>query len=245
MSNQADYKLCKIRGRGVIDRHLLGSSNGLVCVSLSPTEILVINPSTREVKNITKPEIPETDSLCWGFGYDSIKDDYKVVVGFKKGENSTCFNVFSLRYNDWKVIRETNYVCTSNIGILFNGGLHWLGYDTSPKKKDVILSFHFSDEKFTEVPMPDYVTHNKLYIGQTLLMRLGTVKGHLCLFTHLFEFEIWVMNKECSLEKIWAGNRNQEQDVLRNTSICGKSCISPFSQETAEKETGQDYHQEV
>ncbi|XP_076920098.1 F-box protein CPR1-like [Bidens hawaiensis] len=201
----SDYKLCEIRGRGIIDRQLLGSSNGLVCVALSPTEIVVINPSTREVKNVTEPKILETDYLCWGFGYDSIKDDYKVVVGFKKGENNTCFHVFSLRYNKWKVIGDTHYVFTSNIGILFNGGLHWLGYDTSTKTKNVILSFHFSDEKFKEVPMPDDVTHRELYTGQTLLMRLGTVDGYLCLFTHIFAFEIWIMIKERSWRKFGLG----------------------------------------
>ncbi|XP_076885488.1 F-box protein CPR1-like [Bidens hawaiensis] len=127
MSEQAFYKVCERRSHGIIDRQLLGSSNGLVCVAPSPTEIVAINPSTGEVKNITKPKIPETDSLCWGFGYDSIKDDYKVIVGYKKGENDRCFHVFSLRYNKWNIIGNTNYVVTSNIGILFNGGPSLVG----------------------------------------------------------------------------------------------------------------------
>lgn len=79
----------------LIDHHLLGSSNGLVCVSPSPTEVVVINPSTREVNELTKPEIPETESMCWGFGHDSSTDDYKVVLEFRKGKDCTFFQVFS------------------------------------------------------------------------------------------------------------------------------------------------------
>ncbi|KAJ0727406.1 putative F-box domain-containing protein [Helianthus annuus] len=97
------------------DSHLLGSCNGLVCVSPSPSKILVINPSTREVKKVRKPRIPETDFLCWGFGYHSLTNDYKLVLGYKKDENHTCFQVFSLRSNMWKVIGEINYGFTSRV----------------------------------------------------------------------------------------------------------------------------------
>ncbi|XP_076923755.1 F-box/kelch-repeat protein At3g06240-like, partial [Bidens hawaiensis] len=200
MSKQADCFECR-RCFCVNDRHLLGSSNGLVCVSPSPNEILVLNPSTREVKKIIKPQIPVTDSLCSGFGYDSKNDDYKIILGVGNGECRTCFQVFSLRSDIWKVITEIDYVFTSRAGMLCEGALHWLAYDTSTKKKNAILSFHFSDEKFLEVPTPDDVTYNELYIGQPFLMRLGTMDGHLCLFRFTGFNNIWVMNKERSWDK--------------------------------------------
>ncbi|XP_076882905.1 F-box/kelch-repeat protein At3g06240-like [Bidens hawaiensis] len=184
------------------DRHLIGSSHGLVCVSPSPTKIVVINPSTREVKNVTKSrDIPETSFMCQGFGYDSKNDDYKIVLVFQKGENNACFHVLSLRYNIWKVIAEINYVFTSRVvGILCEGALHWLANDTSPEKKIVILSLHFSDEKFMEVPMPDDTRYNKLYNRwKSSWMRLGTINGCLCL-SWLISMDIWVMNKERSWE---------------------------------------------
>lgn len=121
------------------DCNLLGSSDGLVCISRC-TQVLVVNPLTKKVKKITQPQIPETDPLRWGFGYSFSKDDYKVVLGFRTDENLTCFQVLSLRSNVWKVIGEVDYVFLSSIGILFNGALHWVAYNTL-KKMSVILSF--------------------------------------------------------------------------------------------------------
>ncbi|KAF5797305.1 putative F-box domain-containing protein [Helianthus annuus] len=184
------------------DRHLFGSSNGLVCVSPSPTKILVINPSTREVKKVRKPQIPETNSLCWGFGYDSSTDDYKLVLGFKKDENHTCFQVFSLRSNIWKVIGEINYVFASRVGILCKGSLHWLAYDTLSEKDDVILSLRLSDGKFLEVPKPDDVRY-QLYNGQHSSMRLGTMEENLCLFgDDIYTHEVWV-RKDYNKQQCW------------------------------------------
>ncbi|XP_076920108.1 uncharacterized protein LOC143581147 [Bidens hawaiensis] len=313
MFKKVDYFECR-RCFCVNDRHLLGTSNGLVCISPSPNEILVINPSTREVKKITKPQIPVTDSSCSGFGYDSINDDYKIIivrlfvlnVAWKDApesmiQDSTVFStqqtrasssetsfvaaftsevisflgldlllfldfdlpllpplflllplpsalskvlddsplflllessfkirsrtllkvkaseptglvtavivpdqlsefymfyLFSLRSDNWKVITEINYVFTSRVGMLCDGALHWLAYDTSPTKKNAILSFHFSDEKFLEVPTQDDATYNALYIGQPFLMRLGTMDGRLCLFRFTDVHHMWVVNQE-------------------------------------------------
>ncbi|XP_021991706.1 F-box/kelch-repeat protein At3g06240 [Helianthus annuus] len=206
------------------DSHLLGSCNGLVCVSPSPSKILVINPSTREVKKVRKPRIPETDFLCWGFGYDSLTNDYKLVLGYKKDENHTCFQVFSLRSNMWKVIGEINYGFTSRVGILCKGALHWLAYafDIS---SNVIVSFHFLEEKFLEFPMPHDVRYRELVTWKPFLMRLGNMNECLCLFPDVF------------LHDVWSG-------VSRNTNIRGKSCVSSFSQQIAEKKNGHEDHQE-
>ncbi|KAJ0727402.1 putative F-box domain-containing protein [Helianthus annuus] len=205
---------------GLNDRHLIGSSNGLVCVSPSPAKILVVNPSTREVKKVTKHQIPETDSLCWGFGYDSSTDDYKLVLGFKKDENHTCFQVFSLRSNAWKVTGEINYVFSSRVGILCKGALHWLAYayDTSSEKKNVILSFHFSEEKFLEVPMPDDVKYHQLYNFQHSSMRLGTMNECLCLYPNVFMRNVWVMNKERSWE-MFGRERAIKDDAVHNMKL--------------------------
>ncbi|KAI3716469.1 hypothetical protein L1987_67374 [Smallanthus sonchifolius] len=68
------------------DHHLVGSSNDLVCISAFSSKLLVGNPLTREVRQL---ELPPWISLplCWGFGYDSSKDDYNVIVGSAKDEN--------------------------------------------------------------------------------------------------------------------------------------------------------------
>ncbi|CAH1419896.1 unnamed protein product [Lactuca virosa] len=107
-------------------RHLLGSSNGLVCVSPSRTKFLLINPETREVNKLEEPQIPREGYMIYGFGYDSSKDDYKVVLGFMKDSNHTCFLMFTLKSNVWEVIGEVNYTFISRVGVLYNGSLHWV-----------------------------------------------------------------------------------------------------------------------
>ncbi|KAK9078977.1 hypothetical protein SSX86_000646 [Deinandra increscens subsp. villosa] len=173
-------------------RYLVGSCNGLVCISPHFNEIVVINPLTREVKKIPNPQIPETNSLCWGFGYDSINDDYKIVLGLRKGENRTCFQMFSLRSNVWKVLEEVNYVFISAPGILYKGMLHWVAYDILSKEKDAIFSFHLTDQKFREIPHPEKypLCFGKLRAS----MCLGIMEDCLCIFHHWsLPHSVWVM----------------------------------------------------
>ncbi|XP_024984978.1 F-box protein CPR1-like [Cynara cardunculus var. scolymus] len=184
------------------DCHLLGSSDGLVCVSPSRNEIVVVNPSIREVKTLSNPKIPKFGSLCWGFGYDASTDDYKVVLGFMKGENVTCFQVFSLRSNMWKVIGEINCTFLSRIGILCEGALHWVVYHASSKKKNVILSFNLSEEKFAEVPQPDDVSYWSR-VSDHPSMRLGTINGCLCSFQYEnLPNDLWMM-KNYNVKQSW------------------------------------------
>nr|GEV72141.1 hypothetical protein [Tanacetum cinerariifolium] len=71
-----------------------GYCHGLVCASHSYANIVVVNPSTTEVKKVTEPQISRTDyGICWGFGYDETTDDYKVFFGYTKGGKDETFTV--------------------------------------------------------------------------------------------------------------------------------------------------------
>ncbi|KAI3706264.1 hypothetical protein L6452_23880 [Arctium lappa] len=182
--------------------HLIGSSDGLVCISPSRTEIVVVNPCIREVYKLTKPQIPKSGSLCWGFGYDASTDDYKVVLGFMKGENLACFQVFSLRSNMWKVIGEINCTFLSRVGILLKGALHWIVYNASFEKKNVIISYNLSEEKFAVVPQPDDMSYWSS-VAEHSSMRLGTINGCLCAFRYdNLPNEIWMM-KDYGVKQSW------------------------------------------
>ncbi|GJV45230.1 gypsy type transposase [Tanacetum coccineum] len=141
--------------------HLIGSSNGLICISPF-YKVIVSNPMTREVKYLRNPEIPYIISLCWGFGYDSSTGDYKVILGFRRGDNLTCFQVLSLKSDVWKVVGDVKYTCISRVGTLCNGALHWFMYDRNEKK--VIPSFNLSKEKFKEIPQPDWMDRDTIQL---------------------------------------------------------------------------------
>ncbi|GJR99652.1 F-box protein CPR1-like protein [Tanacetum coccineum] len=124
---------------------VIGSSNGLVCIS-DAKELLVANPLTREAKELQYPLNNVFDSSCWGFGYDSITDDFKVVLGAMKGKDQTCFQVISLKSNAWKVIGEMDYRCSELqcVGVLCNGAIHWVMHPENNINEQVIISFDLS-----------------------------------------------------------------------------------------------------
>ncbi|GJW02660.1 putative F-box domain-containing protein [Tanacetum coccineum] len=182
---------------------LVGSSNGLVCFVGYDNEFLVANPYTKEVKKVKKPHVVGGKrSLCWGFGYDSSIDDYKVVVGFTKREVRTCFKVLSLKSNVWKVVGELQYVFSdrdgvNKIGMLCNDALHWFMNDQI-NNKDAIISFELSREEFREISQPDDQRYEF-----TFNSRLGIVDECLCIYECRWPVsKKWVM-KNYSGKKTW------------------------------------------
>ncbi|GJT78037.1 reverse transcriptase domain-containing protein [Tanacetum coccineum] len=69
---------------------MVGSSNGLACInSFDGDEIIVANPLTREERMLQKLPVSPVRS-CWGFGYDALTDDYKVVFGAVEALREFC-----------------------------------------------------------------------------------------------------------------------------------------------------------
>ncbi|GJZ41323.1 putative F-box domain-containing protein [Tanacetum coccineum] len=170
---------------------IVGSCNGLVCFSTSLyyTQVVVTNPMTREVKKLQTftriHEFRSRWSLCWGFGYDSFTDDYKVVMGTQMDYDAgTLFQVLTLKSNLWKVMKQVKYNFYNPLGILWNGALHWFMQDCNSMKK-VILSFDLSREEFEEIPQP----FDSRYVGTYL----GITEGCLCIYLNDPPYERWVM----------------------------------------------------
>ncbi|KAJ0806748.1 putative F-box domain, galactose oxidase/kelch, beta-propeller, F-box associated interaction [Helianthus annuus] len=179
---------------------LVGSSNGLVCIiSISEfsCNVLVCNPSTREVRQLRPYSLLiSSPLLCWGFGYDSSRDDYTVFVGAGKGENQTCFHVLSLKSNVWRVIGEVKYKYGwwfNRDGVLCNGALHWIVTDEE-NEKDIIIAYDLSKEEFREIPQPDDPRYEC-----TFRSYLGMVKECLCIYRRPWYSrdvpDIWLMKK--------------------------------------------------
>ncbi|KAG2695979.1 hypothetical protein I3843_07G037500 [Carya illinoinensis] len=181
---------------------IVGSCNGLVCVSLSQNEGFYIwNPSTGSRRKLPDPPEtpPDREIRVHGFGYDSSAEDYKVVLGLFPSYEG---RVFSSKRNSWKTIEDFFFDFNDSAGIFCNGTLHWevLLEDYT----ETIAAFDLAEEEFWEVPMPQqYDDHHEEIIFYSL-MNLG---GRLCLTcrwcyssTH---FEIWVM-QEYGVQESWA-----------------------------------------
>ncbi|GKB78873.1 putative F-box domain-containing protein, partial [Tanacetum coccineum] len=129
---------------------IVGSSNGLVCINtFHGNEFSVANPWTRE-ERIVQKHLPSQES-CWGFGYDPVTNDYKIVFGVTEGMYQTSFQVLSLKSNVWKYIGHVNGICPhGELATLCNGALHWLMDPDDQENSSFIISFDLSKEVFKE-----------------------------------------------------------------------------------------------
>ncbi|KAL8555139.1 hypothetical protein ACS0TY_003076 [Phlomoides rotata] len=91
-------------------RRLVGSCNGLVCLSFNQNDIILWNPTTRKSKQLpyTPPILKAIHTqVIMVFGYDELHDDYKVVEFSNRtmdGASNFQINVYSRRSNSWKVL---------------------------------------------------------------------------------------------------------------------------------------------
>lgn len=131
--------------------------------------MFLYNPSTREKKKL--PDIGKTRfrshvgfrSECgnevYGFGYDCVNDDYKVVwisVCSCELDLDTEFRVYSLKSNSWRRIKDFPYVIELGTNgrrqnVFVNGALHWPVTLTSDSN---IVSFNLATEEFGLIPLP-------------------------------------------------------------------------------------------
>ncbi|KAJ4836736.1 hypothetical protein Tsubulata_045935, partial [Turnera subulata] len=92
-----------------LNRYLqpVGSCNGLVCISLggNQNDFVLWNPNTGAFRQLPKPE---DDTSCYqgcpayGFGYDSVSDDYKIFLVSVHKSDEGITQIFSLKANSWK-----------------------------------------------------------------------------------------------------------------------------------------------
>ncbi|KAI3956955.1 hypothetical protein MKX01_000989 [Papaver californicum] len=161
---------------------MLKSINGLVCFYFS-WSVLIYNPSTRQrtcwintnieiekVEFLRESNVAECDtnqcelwSRSYGFGFDPITKDHKVVCVyeiticrssanvFTSGKNKIIFEVLKIGENRWRKIDE---VLPSRVGssVYANGYIYGMGYKKRfYSQSDVILGFNVGSEKFDRV----------------------------------------------------------------------------------------------
>lgn len=212
---------------------IVGSCNGLIlciCGEAPHLHIVLVNPSTMRYRRVPNLQVPQNYmDVSYGFGFDSGSNDYKVVrivhlfYGYANGSafNGRQVMVYSFRNDSWKMVEED--VClhkkpAHRNGVLVNNKLHWLLWYPSLREHR-IASFDVCSEKWSEVPMPDYIENGPIHPKNRMAWRLygmdkeddmvdlGVLDGCLCLLTknyrRLFgEVDVWVM-KDYGVKDSW------------------------------------------
>ncbi|GMY36709.1 F-box protein CPR1-like [Fagus crenata] len=194
---------------------VLGSANGLLCISNVAEDIAFWNPTIKKHKvlpflPVDRPVGDTTISMCgaraYGFGYDSVHDDYKLVrisqfIGFDGEGFVSEVKVFSLRANEWRKVEEMRYVLcyARRNATLACGALHWVVSNKfEVTKGDQIVSFNLTAENFRELPLPEGLEHDKVMID------VGVLGENVCVTAdyHGVRVDVWVM-KEYGVKASW------------------------------------------
>ncbi|XP_074307572.1 F-box protein CPR1-like [Silene latifolia] len=202
-------------GRGT---ELLGSCNGLLCLSNGDIDgiddTIFYNPATRRhhVLPACDIEFPDNDdcfTCCdrtvYGFGYDHVNDDYKLVrvIQFTgDDEFDSEVKVYSLKSGSWGRIhdfpREYYLSYKRAWGNYVNGFLHWV-VTRNPESDGtkLIIAFDLGSEEYKIVSQPEYS-------GGEFHMNVDVLKGCLCVLCNYVDVktDVWVM-EEYGVQNSW------------------------------------------
>ncbi|XVF78153.1 hypothetical protein PTKIN_Ptkin14bG0106400 [Pterospermum kingtungense] len=196
---------------------VVGSCNGLVCLCRLSymLDIIFWNPSIQKYIALSKPNITfwttKNVSVSFGFGFDSITNDYKLVILLtEEGATSGEAYLYSLNDNSWKKITASFPECAieSRVSSTFvngasrnsafvNGALHWMGYQRGQFGgfRNIILGFDISTEEFFVISLPENLIgllNLRLSIMKYEESSIAALRTHWENDQHL---ELWIMKK--------------------------------------------------
>ncbi|RAL42290.1 unnamed protein product [Cuscuta campestris] len=190
---------------------IVGSCNGLICLARVEEDawnIVLWNPSIHKHFILPEPDLPVACEVYFfhtiGFGFDSVSNDYKVLLILSDGETEDFNDVwlFSLNGRSWKRLTEVSPInCASSIysfhevgiKVFVNGVLHY------GMLSPMIFAFDISTEKFFVINVPETLAQfeNRMslikYEESIALVARGNSPGHK---------ELWVM-KEYGVDSSW------------------------------------------
>ncbi|XP_058185588.1 putative F-box protein At1g47790 [Rhododendron vialii] len=176
--------------------HLLGSSNGIVCLGdSSSTEYVLWNPAMREFRALPQPPYHTWRTTNLGFAFDPKTDDYKVL---RVATLSECMNSFYQRVQIYnmstdsrrEIIFMLSYGSWPRRSTWLDGVFYWVAVDANGGWK--IIGFHMFDGLLEQVFLHEDIRVN-------WMSRLCVLRDSLALVTSGFDglirescLDIWV-----------------------------------------------------
>ncbi|KAM3302428.1 hypothetical protein P3S67_016930 [Capsicum chacoense] len=177
---QPDFNLkeCPVTEETNLDYHMKksgiacvieGSVNGLIFLVNEAKELFLWNPAIRKYKMLPdfRTKLKDDGKCTYGFGFDDIHDDYKVVCSFTINRYPCNFqeiNIYSLKDDYWRRIhcfrRVTRLIGS---GKFVNGKLYW-ATSIDIKSGGSITSFDLSNEKWKKVERPYYEEEDQFLV---------------------------------------------------------------------------------
>ncbi|KAH7838320.1 hypothetical protein Vadar_024959 [Vaccinium darrowii] len=191
---------------------ILGSCDGLIClINNGERELAIWNPSTRRCQKLpfTEDEYPGyatgAPHEIYGFGYDSVTDDYKLArfVQFLRRDDRDSFGsfvkVYSMKSNSWRRIEDFPYYlhCERFCGVLVCSALHWVVGRNLSDTANSVAAFDLTSEDYKLVPQPEFSDN-------TFRMNIAELGGCLCILCNhnKVRVDVWVM-KDYGVKESW------------------------------------------
>ncbi|KAG5043890.1 hypothetical protein AAZX31_03G175200 [Glycine max] len=159
----------------------------IVLWNLTTDEFKVIPPSLVEFESPYR----ETSIIFHGFGYDHVRDDYKVIqrvhffdlidsdfdrlgvlyeeVSWEDVSLHPLWEIYSLRNNSWSRLDVNVADCCHQIPgyqVYVDGMCHWRGHEGIPQE-ECLVSFDLSNQVFFTTPMPLDMDDMRAFLGST------------------------------------------------------------------------------
>ncbi|CAI9091309.1 OLC1v1026300C1 [Oldenlandia corymbosa var. corymbosa] len=214
-------------------KRISGCCNNFLCLCYSENQIVLSNLISRKywvLPDAIDPSFPELDqgnygvSYVYGFGYDDINDDYKVV-------KVACLvrvtvhlilshevQIYSLKSNPWRRLPKFSGRLIYKDGKLVNHALHWMTVDGN------ILALGLKTESYETIPQPKEVSEELESFKKTRV--LGVVENCLCvMYAHKSTslLHLWIM-KDYGVQDSWT------KVVVKGFPMCSPYGINPFLQ---------------
>jgi len=191
---------------------IVASCDGILCLTAWPdSEAITVlwNPSIRKynilppLEENIRPRYKYVHTV-YGFGYDNITDNYKVVavsrdVCYSGGiyKTQTQVKVHTLGTNSWRLIDEFPFGSSGDFSIgpgkFVSGAINWLVFNSNSTSFSIV-SLDLGTESYQEILKPDYGQQG-VKMGNILI--LGVLSDCLSLISRR---DIWLMKEY--------GNRN-------------------------------------
>ncbi|XVF78150.1 hypothetical protein PTKIN_Ptkin14bG0106100 [Pterospermum kingtungense] len=193
---------------------IVGSCNGLLCLELVgnglsfQNQFILWNPIIKRCFRVPKPwfcTLP--NKILSGFGFDSRRDDYKILKIAKYDllyKYVVQVELYSLKTNSWKIlVSPILHLYTEDKFMAFaNGVVHWVAFERvndqwHSKYKFLLMGFHMGHEVFIEIMLPQSLSNLHYQKSETSMYVIPYHElSSIALIESVYDkCNIWVMKK--------------------------------------------------
>ncbi|KAI3790307.1 hypothetical protein L2E82_03257 [Cichorium intybus] len=151
---------------------IVGSCNGILCLfeNGNTRNISLWNPSIR--RKLPVPGCPQifATRIHFGFGFDPINNDYKIVRVFNSlhgGSPKSSF-VYSMKKGSWCAITSNpkpfKWCDANSKACCVNGILHWVIINHLVKPGFCIMTFDLSSHVFGIIELPETTRYKSIHL---------------------------------------------------------------------------------